>query len=243
MVNTAPTRHIFLHVQKTAGSSLRNSLISAYGENDVALLYPAALGMTVAYFLTLPAAQRSLYQFIMGHFFFGLHKALPGPTRYIAFLREPIARVRSQIQQHLRFKSRFYHDGQEIDLVTAVNEGLSEEFDNLQLRILAGTSSGEVPLGAMGEAQLRQAIENLLSHFGFIGLMEEINEEWPRLLTYLNLPPMILHHDNISENLPEAEAIFAKIDWGRVTNRHAEEITIYHLVKNRLQDNARQLAS
>jgi hypothetical protein len=93
--------------------------------DELALLYPSGLGMRLEDFLALPLERRQTFRLIVGHFFFGLHYALPSMARYIVFLRAPLARVRSHIRQHLRFDSRFFHEGREVDLTTVVNEGLS----------------------------------------------------------------------------------------------------------------------
>jgi hypothetical protein len=226
---------MFLHVQKAAGSSLRNSLTACYAPETLALLYPSHLGMSVGEFLALPPARRGAFRLIMGHFFFGLHNVIPAPVRYIAFLRAPLARIRSHIQQHLRFNTRFFHDGRDIDIVTVVNEGLSEEFDNLQLRLLAGTATDVVPLGGIGEAHMRLAMANLLTRFGFVGLMEEIGRDWPRLLAYLGLPAMALQRDNVSPAMQaDAKTIFASIDWDRVAARHVYDIALYRFVQSSL---------
>src|SRR5579871_3371590 len=199
----AGVTHIFLHVQKTAGSSMRNALAGFYQPEQLALLYPAGLGMTFENFLVLPEAEREKFRLIVGHLFFGLHRAVPHGARYIAFLRTPRARIRSHVLQHMRFNSRFFHEGREIDIATAVNEGLTEEFDNLQLRLLTGSGTGKVALGCIGKTHMQQAVKNLITRFGFVGLVQEIESDWPRLLAYLGLPVTPLQHDNISPDIQD----------------------------------------
>jgi hypothetical protein len=80
--------HIFLHIPKTAGTTLYSLMAAAL---PPAFLLNDRASMTQ--FLQIPQAERDAIQFIYGHIPHGAHRFLTRPARYITFLRDPIDRV------------------------------------------------------------------------------------------------------------------------------------------------------
>src|SRR4029077_1199286 len=75
---------IFLHIGKTAGTTLRRIPRRHYPKSDIMVVRsrPFTREHTLAQFAELPEAQRSAPRLIMGHTVFGLHELVPRPSTY-----------------------------------------------------------------------------------------------------------------------------------------------------------------
>src|ERR1700678_704934 len=90
--------NIFFHLPKTGGQTFHNLISREYRHEQVltthcGLLTPAVwehFTQGVKRFRQLPR-----YRAITGHMKFGIHEMLPGPSRYVTFLRDPVKRFAS----------------------------------------------------------------------------------------------------------------------------------------------------
>jgi hypothetical protein len=82
---------IFIHIPKTAGSTLRPIMDRHYPRHVIRKLdfLPGDLDA----FLNLPEQTRSQIRLLQGHFPFGLHENLAVPVDYLTILRDPIDRI------------------------------------------------------------------------------------------------------------------------------------------------------
>ena len=88
---------IFIHIPKTAGTSLRTALASAFQPGEAVFLYPdGATGISPTELKALPLLQRSALQFVMGHVYFDTAKSVPRTTEYITTIRNPKDRLTHQ---------------------------------------------------------------------------------------------------------------------------------------------------
>jgi hypothetical protein len=92
-VNTNKTL-LFLHIPKAAGTTLSRIAERHVPAGRQYLLGPRSQE-AVQRFNEWPAARRARYRLISGHFPYGMHEQVPGPSRYMTMLREPIVRVLS----------------------------------------------------------------------------------------------------------------------------------------------------
>ena len=88
---------IFLHIPKTAGSTLNFILDAHYTpENSFATsqtwLHPEG---SLDGFEMLTETERARIELLNGHMGLGLHRHLPQPARYLTVLRDPVERVLS----------------------------------------------------------------------------------------------------------------------------------------------------
>jgi hypothetical protein len=89
---------LFQHIPKTAGTSLRSALEALYPPSARLYLYDRPdldRAVDPREFWSLPQQALEPVRFVMGHFQYGIHRALPGPARYVTMLREPVDRVAS----------------------------------------------------------------------------------------------------------------------------------------------------
>ncbi|MCK5057140.1 MAG: sulfotransferase family 2 domain-containing protein [Candidatus Aminicenantes bacterium] len=169
---------IFLHVAKTAGTTLNQVLGREYA--DILSFY-------------IPKESESHFEdfknrlknenaaLIRGHFEFGWHYFLSRPFTYFTILRDPVERVISEYFYILRSPGHplFSHVAKKnVSLVDFVKKWNAP---NLQTKKISGTTfaknsgvSQDVEVNA--DNMLKMAKENLNKHFAVVGLTERFDE-------------------------------------------------------------------
>lgn len=183
---------VFLHIPKTAGTSVRILFEHNCPRRRLLRVYPEHLpnwSITQAELASLPAAQLAGIEVVFGHFPFGIHRHLPRPGRYVTVLRDPVERVVSHYYHHVRRVAA--GRAADVPIDRAVADGLTlasfargeiPGFDtaravppsrNLMTRLL----SDHYPRGSGGPDDpglLEEAERNLAQHFLLVGLTENL---------------------------------------------------------------------
>ncbi|HWY50821.1 MAG TPA: sulfotransferase family 2 domain-containing protein [Chthoniobacterales bacterium] len=163
---------LFLHIPKTAGSTMYKVLGRQYSRAETLRLESSQIDQ----FKTLPAAQRGRYRLIEGHLYFGFHRYIPGASTYITFLRRPVERVLSFYYYARSTPDHYLYPqlaNERLDLKTALARELTPELRNGQTRQLAG-DEWEDPRRVLTRTALDRAKANL-THFRVVGLLEEFD--------------------------------------------------------------------
>ena len=194
---------IFLHIPKTAGTSLRTLVEQAYPAGACVDIYSA----NSADFYETIRHDVDKAQVLYGHTSYGIHQWFGLEPRYIAFVRNPIARVVS-LYNHLRRhkKSPHYTDihAGGMTLRDMIQAEISVETNNHMVRIIGGYGGTET---TDNTAILDNAIAHIEQHFEFVGLTERMPESvnilaqrlgWGRQLRILRL--------NVTPPFPEIDA-------------------------------------
>jgi hypothetical protein len=98
---------IFLHVPRTAGTTLRQILERQYAPGSILHLYESDFGEELA---SIPPSQPDSPRVVMGHFYFGAHAFVPKPSSYITLLRDPVERVISHYYYARQAPTHYFHD-------------------------------------------------------------------------------------------------------------------------------------
>jgi hypothetical protein len=194
-------RLIFLHIPKTAGSTMRRILERQYDPHRIFTL--EGWRVHEKDFPGLPEAARARVRVLEGHQFFGLHAHLPGPARYLTLLRDPVERLVSQYYHILRSPEHYLRSqvvGGGMSLAEFAHAKLAPELDNGQLRYVAGL--GHLPCGAIGAKHLEQARRILSEHYAVVGLVERFDESVLLMRRELGWRPPIYQRTNIGRNRP-----------------------------------------
>lgn len=170
---------IFLHIGKTAGSSLRRVLRRNYAPSDTMLvrIHGRPREETLGLFAALPEEARRRPRLLFGHTVFGLHEYVPRPSTYITLVRRPLSLVLSQYRYVLRTAGHRHHDlvtSQEMGIEEYIRSGISVEMDNSQTRAIAGDLS--TPYGKCTDEMLETAKGNIEKAFAVVGLTERFDE-------------------------------------------------------------------
>ena len=221
--------HIFLHIPKTAGTSLRTALLATVPPGEKLLIYPDKVpGLSLAEFHRMPLRQRNRLSWIFGHCQFGLDRHLVQPSRYVTFIREPMDRIRSNLAHHVVANTQFEINGISLRVATVFNEGLSEECDNVMVRALSGIGQAIVPLGQIGEDEVEIALNNVRRHFCFVGRQVQASSDTLTLQRHLGLPLSALSMENVTVTIDHSEVSESiGIDWNRIAARNRPDMSLY----------------
>ena len=199
---------IFLHIPKTAGSTLTSALCQKYGDRAVFRVFSAGQAEKEKYIDSLYKNMDHV-KVIAGHMFFGWHQSLPDPAKstYITLLRDPVERVISDYYYIIRRPEHYLHDTLKylnIDFESFVSNRLSVEIDNFQTRLLAGQINDRYS----GPPDLDRAIRNVNAFFSLVGLTERFDESLVLLKNELNWKsyPFYIKR-NVTEKRPKAEDV------------------------------------
>ncbi len=220
---------LFLHIPKTAGTSLRDALLRTVPPGEALLVYPDGdLGITYEECVALPAAQLARFRWIYGHYKTGLHRYAASRARYVTFVREPLARLRSNVAHHAAAGTSFAVDGIGVRPSEFINGGLGEEFDNLMTRMISGVPPGADGPGVIGEAHVDLAIDNIREHFAFVGRQEHLVHDALSLQRHVGLDLATPGLSNITPSRRLYEpAEMAAIDWRTIARRNRFDILLH----------------
>jgi len=171
----------FVHIPKTAGTTLGGILVQHYGRDRVFACHPdrSIVGYTAEDFLSFPAEKRNKFQLVRGHFGYGLHEDYQEPYKYITILRDPVDRVISHYYYVLKRTDHYLHKkvtSENISLKDYVTSGMTGEMDNGQLRMLTGPKGYYAKFGTCTPELLELAKENLRNDFLVVGISERFDE-------------------------------------------------------------------
>jgi Sulfotransferase family len=194
---------VFLHIQKTAGTSLVEFLRRELGEQAI----------SHGDFLKYEPEQLAAFRFISGHFGYPYCRAIPGRNFTFTFLREPVDRVISlyhflQTRDPAQFE--MYALAQRMsfaEFVQSTHPVVTAHIENMQVWQLAshwGIPAREQWCGTMGEL-FDEALAHLeaLSFFGF---RESFEADVRSLVRRLGLTPPSepLPNSNRTPSRPQA---------------------------------------
>ncbi len=192
-------RWLVMHIPKTAGTSFRNALATAASPGEALFVYPDhGLGVTYEDLLAMPPPQRARFRWICGHTYFGLHHRLAVPARYVTFVREPLDRLRSNVAHHVAAGTVFRSGGDALGLAEVVNGGLTDEFDNMMVRMIAGVTLEAAGPGRIREDHVDLAIDNIRRDFEFVGHQGRMEADAAALMTRMGLPVVPSGRDNVT---------------------------------------------
>jgi hypothetical protein len=189
---------IFVHIPKTGGISLRETLLASYASDRVfRILHPIDDQNTLA---GKPLADRARLELVEGHMYYGVHELIPRPCTYITILREPVARIRSFYSYVRRndwhhLYARIQHE--RLSLADCIRVGLTVELDNFMTRALTGLHNIHVPFGGVTEAMFHEARAHLDS-CAVVGTTDRLPLMYAMLARVLGLPAATPPHLNSS---------------------------------------------
>jgi hypothetical protein len=163
---------VFVHIPKTAGTTLHKVISHQYRRKDILIRHDSDGPVSE----TLVGRTGELPKVVMGHYSVGLHRHVPG-VRYITCLREPVSRLVSHYHYASSFPGHYLYEAihrEKLDLAGYVTSGLAGELSNGMTRMLAGLDDVEQPI--IGQAELEQAKENIERHFDAVILNERFDE-------------------------------------------------------------------
>jgi hypothetical protein len=200
---------LFMHIPKTAGTSLRSVLHEIVPPHERVYLYPRSpnLGVPAERFPELPQEVRDQLRLVFGHFRFGIHEALSQPAMYVTMIREPIDRLISLYYHHRGSPTAAHHraivDG-DLSLEDYLLSGMFTT-DNQMVRQITGTRG--VPFGQSDDAMLELALGRIRTHFSAVLVMERMDASMRRLGELLGTPIPEIPRKNPTRARPKRDAV------------------------------------
>jgi hypothetical protein len=138
---------IFLHVPKAAGTTFRGVLRGVYGRHRSFRVDGYDIPGSLERLAGMPVWRRKLLRSYEGHMAYGLHEHLGGPAAYVAFVRDPVARLVSHYDYVVRTPSSRLHPEtieRGYDLKRYVEEAsFARVVNDSQVRYLGGSLLGD----------------------------------------------------------------------------------------------------
>lgn len=164
---------IFLHIPKTAGTTLNRIIEWQYNPLSIFTLDPYRIRATAKRLKALSEQRRRRLRMVRGHLYYGIHEFLPQGATYITMLREPVARILSSyffIQRRPLHPMHRKVKTERVGVEDFIRLTLHRQ--NLQCRLIAGVSFD----GVCNDQTLEIAKENLVRAFSVVGICERFEE-------------------------------------------------------------------
>jgi len=174
--------YIFVHIAKTAGSTLLSIMENVFNRDEILYLYDNDdYPQNVEGLKRMSGQEKRRYRLFTGHFPFGLHEYISQPCKYITILREPVDRVISTYN-HIKnvecmskdedFRKR-WEEARKMSLEEFVKSDILPYQSNYKVYCLADRAA---EYGDCSVEDLERAKKNLREHFVIAGLTERFDE-------------------------------------------------------------------
>jgi hypothetical protein len=240
---------IFLHIPKTAGSTLNRIIGRQYSLENICSIYPGSATVpggivlsSASELTTLSEADQSRIHLLRTHMSFGIHKYLSAPATYFTLLRDPIERIISlyyfvsSLPEPLRPD---YFPGDDMSLQDWIKKKVAIDVDNAQTRMLSGGLHA-VPFGQCTEEDLRRAKQNLKNHFAVVGLTKRFDETllllkrtlgWQEALNYTR--------QNVTKKRPKRDDLPTE-SLAVISDANRLDIELYRYAENLFEEQIHQ---
>jgi hypothetical protein len=233
---------IFLHIPKTAGTTLDQIIYRHYRYLQVYETGINSQAGVEAYKKMNDEVKRD-YKFLKGHMDFGIHQHIPGSYAYFTFLREPIDRTISHlyfIHRHKGHPAYKLLQGKDVNIKIYLDEHLEPMLFNAHTRLLSGAWAA-VPIGGCTEVHLELAKENLKNHFRVISLTERFDESLLLLGKVFGWKHLYYKRLNITKKRPLKEEIPSDL-LTAIQNANQLDILLYEYAQTLFEEQLQQLA-
>jgi hypothetical protein len=167
---------IFIHIGRTGGTCLARILGRIYPQAQTFSFSSADIQGSVEAFRSLPMEERRHFRLLKGHISFGIHEAVPRPSRYITLVRDPVDRLVSAyfyIRERPEHRLHDFLCSSGLSFEEFVRSGITLETDNWETRSISGL---QAEFGCCGEAMLTRAKRNIVNWFAVCGSTERFDE-------------------------------------------------------------------
>ena len=230
---------IFLHIPKTAGTTLDQIIFRNYPLSQVYMTGLVAQ-QGVENFQNMTKAERRNYRLLKGHMSFGIHEHVPDSWAYFTFFRDPIERTISQFYFTLRTPRHPIHDyihEKKMGLKECLEAGLDPMLHNGHTRLLAGVWA-KLPPGECTAEHLEQAKANL-SQVKVVGLTEQFDASLLLLGKAFGWNRLFYTRKNVTAGRPSQKNLSPETT-AAVTAANQLDIELYNYAKTLFAEQIKQ---
>ncbi len=228
-----PDTIIFLHIPKTAGTTLNAILQKQYKPQQIYYL-GANAQESIRDYQQLARAEKEAIRLVSGHTALGFHDYVPGSSTYFTFLRDPIERVVS-FYYYVKKNNEHYLNRAAVNefegIAPFINSGITKMVDNGQTRMISGVWL-EPAFGKITAQEFEQAKANLKQRFSVTGLTEQFDATLLLFRAIFNWQSITYIRQNVSKTAAadrelaavDRQAIEAANQWDIALYEHAQEL-------------------
>ncbi|WP_203070151.1 sulfotransferase family protein [Falsiroseomonas ponticola] len=223
--------HVFLHVPKTAGSSLRTVLSRQYGARHV-LYFDLGSGdprpmPEVAKAVRAGMAGRDI-RLVTGHQFLGLHQALREPCHYFTLLRDPVERALSEYFYAFTYPHHAQREAITSGALSPIGYLTGQGRGDAQARQIAGRTTRPV---------LEAALANLADAVLVAGVAEEFDRSLLLMARRLGWAPPLYIARNVTRLSPDQAAARdrARAEAAALRDLFATDIALHEAARARFE--------
>lgn len=222
---------IFLHVPKTAGTTLNRLIEWEYPVREMYSVDPVLFKWSGAHLRKLPASRLRKIRMFKGHMLFGLHEILPQPATYITVLREPVDRVLSAYYFMRTYKLHPLYWKMRRENWTLDDFIHRSQRTNVQSKIIAGAEY-EKPCT---EEIAARALANIDQHFSVVGLSERFEESLALMKLRYGWKLSSYSSFNITRSRPKKRDLpQATLDL--IVQKNSFDVTLYEVAAKRFEE-------
>lgn len=195
---------VFLHLMKTAGTTLFKVVQQQYDKELTFHYVPLKPGKRLEDLENWPQAQRDRLRFFHGHDCYGAHEWVNKPSRYMTMLRKPVNRVVSLYYFIHHNPNRDIPVEQRCPTLRSYLDARLLSVNNGQTRAIAGAAAADFAFGECTLELLDIAKQNL-SQFLAVGTTERFDESLLVLKHVLGLDNILYSRTNENSRKPKME--------------------------------------
>jgi Sulfotransferase family len=201
---------VFIHIPKTAGSTIRSIISRQYGTEGVLYFEPTSThwpaGLSPQAFLDRECRSRNV-NLITGHHQYGMHEYTRTKTRYFSMVRDPISRELSNYYYAFSYPEHLYREQIKSGRLTPEDflRIQAQEISNSQAYLLSGPYR-------VGNSPRLTALHNVESEILAVGISERFDESLLYIAKTLGWRPPIYSKKNVTRLDPDRQAARAQSD-------------------------------
>ncbi len=218
---------IFLHIPKTAGTTLRTVIDRHYPRHATYCFYEYPKDRHE--FFALSEERRRELRVLQGHIRFGFHRFLSIPVDYITLLRDPVDLVMSLYYWIPRTRDAWLYPWVEGKSLSDFAANGSTWINNIQTRLISGQINDPT------DEDLKSAINNLNVHFTAFGLHGRFDESLMLFKRRLGWKSTFYARQNVTKGRPSKhEAPFSTISL--IEKNNALDMELYEFARNKFDE-------
>lgn len=224
---------IFLHIPKTAGTTLNRIIDWQYNPLAIFTMDPYRIRATPERLQKLSERRRRTLRMVRGHLYYGVHEFLPQGATYFTVLREPVARFFSSyyfIQRRPLHPMHRKVTTERIGVEDFIR--LTPRRQNLQCSMISGIKND----GSSNKRMLEVAKENLAKSFSVVGIAERFAESLVLMATTYNWKIPSYENRKVSKTRPKVDS--REVEMIREHNRL--DLELYDFGKNLFEESLRK---